>query len=433
VREAKNNNFIIFLGLNEIAANYYSNLRDGFRDVGAESVFIARNESRFKYEGSDENILINAWQSLGRTRSRTSKKNILFKITLIFTHEFLTLILFLWLLMKCNVFIFGFGNTFFGYKELPVIKFFGKKIMYVFHGTDSRAPYLNGKYKELSVGDLVDLTKKTKKRLKKIERYADFIISNPSQGHLHEKKFINRVYVGSPVKNRYDLTEVKKKGSESVDQNGLISIVHSPSDPETKGTAEIRRIIKKLKNKGHNIKFIELVNVPNEEVLKELMKCDFVVDQLYSDFFITGIIREAAFLGKPSVIGGYYADYFDSDFIGNLPVLYCNPEKIEESIVKLIEDGECRLILGEDAKKFIEENSSPAIVASKFLSILRNDYPQEWLFDPADTRYPFGYGIRNKELRKTIKKIIKTHGVRGLCLEDKPQLEDYYKKIAEGN
>ena len=41
------------------------------------------------------------------------------------------------------------------------------------------------------------------------------------------------------------------------------------------------------------------------EVIEALRNCDFVVDQVYYDVAISYVATEAAFLGKPSVIGSY--------------------------------------------------------------------------------------------------------------------------------
>ena len=40
-------------------------------------------------------------------------------------------------------------------------------------------------------------------------------------------------------------------------------------------------------------------------ILAELARCDFVIDQLYSDYPLPGLATEAAWFGKPTVVGGY--------------------------------------------------------------------------------------------------------------------------------
>ena len=74
--------------------------------------------------------------------------------------------------------------------------------MVVYHGSDARAPYINPvlvrKEGEFSSKDCIKETKSIKKRLEKVERYADIIINNPNASHLHENKFINWHCIGLP-------------------------------------------------------------------------------------------------------------------------------------------------------------------------------------------------------------------------------------------
>ena len=90
-----------------------------------------------------------------------------------------------------------------------------------------------------------------------------------------------------------------------LNEQRLIRILHSPSSPEVKGTYLIRQAINALKAKGYPIDYVEIMGKPNTVVIAELEKCDFIVDQLYSDTPMSGFATEAAFFGKTAVVGGY--------------------------------------------------------------------------------------------------------------------------------
>ena len=82
-------------------------------------------------------------------------------------------------------------------------------------------------------------------------------------------------------------------------------ILHAPSNPNFKGTEEIRNTIKCLKNENIDFEYIEITNASNEKVLAELKACDLVIDQLYSDTPMATLAAEAAYCGKPTIVGGY--------------------------------------------------------------------------------------------------------------------------------
>ena len=71
-------------------------------------------------------------------------------------------------------------------------------------------------------------------------------------------------------------------------------ILHAPSNPNFKGTEEIRDTIKCLKNENIDFEYIEITNASNEKVLAELNACDLVIDQLYSDTPMATLAAEAA-------------------------------------------------------------------------------------------------------------------------------------------
>lgn len=418
----------IFLGLNEIAG-YYSSLSRGFKGLGYQSTLVVRIDDKFGFEKGDKNLLINTWKALVAKRRTTPKSKIPSKIIWVVLHQIVTIILFIWALVRFDVFIFSFASTFFNYKELPILKFFGKKVIHVFHGTDSRPPYLNGKYLSNSTDQVISETIAMKKRLKSIEKYADYIICNPPQGHLYEKPFINRMYIGSPVSFNFDKADLPYT-DEAEKKTSSVVVAHLPSDPKTKGTNDIRDAISGLKEQGCNIDYVEVTDVSQKEVLATIAKSDFVIDQIYSDYFITGIMREAAYLGKPTIIGGYYVDYYKDDYSDDLPVCLCRPEDIKQAILEMVKNEKNRKQLGKRAEKYIKEYNSPTEVAKRYLRLIGNDAPDKWYFDPKSITYVYGYGMRKNEIKKVIGDIIEKAGISALQIADKPELEKIFSQIS---
>ncbi len=204
--------------------------------------------------------------------------------------------------------------------------------------------------------------------------------------------------------------------------------MHAPSKPGPKGTVVFRQIIESLRKKGHQIEWIEIIGRPNREVIEAIQNCDFVVDELYSDMPLALFAVEAAFYGKPAVVGGYYAEH-----IGQVlseqdvpPSLFCAPNSAEAAIEKMIVDPEYRLNLGARAKEFVRNRWSPKQVAGRVLKLIDGTYPREWMYDPSTIRYLEGCGHSAEQGRKTAGAVVALGGPGALCLDDKPELRDLF-------
>lgn len=417
------------LGLTEIAG-YYGNLKKGFQEIGVDCDFINLTPHPFKYGGDDvPNSLVALIRYSGLKRASIPRTNILAKAFWIGLQVLIRPVFFLWALFRYDVFIFGFHTSFLGFRDLPILKMFNKKVIYMHHGSDSRPPYLDGSImapgKGVSIGNCISLTKKKKRNVHLIDKYADVIINYPPQAYFHQREFVLGLVVGLPYSSNNLKVHEHKIKNNAYDSSNPVRILHSPSDPEVKGTAIIRQAIEKLKRKGYQIDFVEITGQPNEVVLDELSRCDFIVDQLYSDTPMATFATEAAFFAKPAVVGGYYSQMIKDDIPANAipPSLYCHPDEIEEAIEKMIVDVDYRTRLSMEAHKFVTENWSSKKVAEKYLRIINGDIPSEWLYDPKQIKYVHGGGLPEQRVKEIIREMVKIGTKDALQLQDKPELE----------
>lgn len=417
----------IFIGLMEISG-YYKHLKQGFQENGIDCTFVNLYNHPFNYGNDDVPYIVLLMKKMfARIRSNASKGHKIRKFLLIRILEVLKIVFFIWALCNHDVFILGFCSSFFGanlpffrHCELPVLRLFKKKIIFVFHGSDSRPPYIDGGIMAVggnfTIEKCIELTAQKKKEILIIDKYADIVIDNAMSGHFHECSFVLGPVLGVPFEfNNNEYFPEKKEG---------IHIIHAPSHPEAKGTEEIRKSINNLKNKGYLIEFTEVIGKPNSFVLEQLAQCDIVVDQLYSDWFMPGFATEAAWFGKPVIIGGYAQELFNilpSEMIP--PTYYCRPDEIEQAIEKLIIDEEYRLELGRRAKAFVKNEWTPQKVAERYVRLIKGDIPDGWHYVPDKCSYIHGWGLNEKRAKEVIRNVVTHGGRQALQLVDKPELE----------
>jgi hypothetical protein len=117
-------------------------------------------------------------------------------------------------------------------------------------------------------------------------------------------------------------------------------IVHAPSLPVLKGTPLVRSVVKQLIRKGYEFQYVELINKPNTDVIKELIQSHIVLNQFYT--FIPGIFGLEAMATGNAVLMSAKSKYFpykfndawieteDWQLYENLKYLLDHPNKIFE-------------------------------------------------------------------------------------------------------
>lgn len=59
-------------------------------------------------------------------------------------------------------------------------------------------------------------------------------------------------------------------------------VLHAPSSPIIKGTPIVRAVIKQLQEEGYDFEYVELIGVPNTQVMAELAKAHIVLNEFYA-------------------------------------------------------------------------------------------------------------------------------------------------------
>lgn len=411
------------MGLTEVSG-YYANLRRGFAELGVECMFVDLSDHRFRYGGASRVRSAEAVKWLGKLAAKSPALRFLLRPL----NAIARVVLFVQAVSRSDVFIFGYLSTFFRYRELPILKLLGKRVIYVFHGSDSRPPYLDGyQHGRCSVTEIAALTRAKKAAIARIERYADAIVCTPIHTHLHEKPVIVFQMLGLPV-------QIADAGAEPAapPAEGLTRILHAPSAPSSKGTDRIRAAIARLIARGHRIEYVELIERTHAEVVAQLKSCHFLVDQLLGEGPIGGLATEAAFFGKPAIVGTHTDDVWRMHAPDDLPpILRCDNDSVEAAIERLIEDPALASSIGARARTFVTTRWTVRAVAENYLRMIRGELDERWSYDPSRLRYAYGAGMPEERLRRFLGEYIAACGRDALLVRDKPELERAVLALAD--
>jgi hypothetical protein len=211
-----------------------------------------------------------------------------------------------------------------------------------------------------------------------------------------------------------------------------VRVLHSPSHPVLKGSAEIRATVERLRARGVPVELVTIEGRPNAEVLEALRDCDLAVDQLYSDTPMAAFATEAASVGRPVIVGGCAAGRGAAQ-VAPLPLppsVYLRPEALEPALEALAGDREQRLALGAAGAAFVAAEWSPPAVGARLLRLLRGDIPAEWWCDPAEVDHLAGCGLPEAVARERVAALLAFGGAAALQLDDKPALERAFVAFA---
>jgi glycosyltransferase involved in cell wall biosynthesis len=421
----------ILIGTVEIAG-IGSNLQAGFEQIGITAQTVLSEPHPFNYDAKQSTpSIVRGWQWIGATCANLRRDGSGAAPFVKRLHQFYSLFVLAWALARFDACIFLFGQAITGLKlELRLWRWLGKKVIFVYVGSDTRPPYISGARfppsRDIQPDEVAGLSHHVKARVELQEKFADYCVNSPFSGHFHTKPFINWFALGIPSRANSDENSAPRR------RQSQVRILHAPSRVEAKGSSRVRELIHKLESSGLAIEYIEITNQPNAVVLAELRRCDFIVDQVYSDTPMAGLAAEAAAAGKPAVVGGYAADLFAAYVSRDdtPPSLFVHPDELEEAIRKMVVDTDFRRQLGRKAFDFVTRRWSTAAIAARYMRLLNDDVPDSWYCDPARILYVKGAALSEDHGRRLVASIIDRYGTESLQVSDKPELEKAFITFA---
>ena len=265
-------------------------------------------------------------------------------------------------LFRYDVFHFHFGYSLFrGNWDLRILRWFGKKIFFEFHGSDVRQPSeLHRRNPYFNPEGELDSPQKDKANRKRC-RFADGVV-------LHDDELLSYLPANLEkpihiVPLRVDITRFCPVYPQANKER--VTIVHAPSKRASKGTAYVLEAVHELQKK-YDLEFILLENKPQEEAFEIYKKADIVIDQLIIGAYGVFAIEVMA-MGKPVIV--YISEEMKDTYPEELPVVSASPADIKEKIEQLILDGELRHSLGVKGRAYVERYHDYRVNAQIFYDI----------------------------------------------------------------
>jgi hypothetical protein len=403
---------------------YYSGLANGLVDAGQDCHLIHLGEdSSGNWDQRRNAVVVTLYKAAHKhfhaVRSEKQGRLARYLSTLLYLAA-LTLAL-AWVLLRIDVIVMKSGEGFTSSQiDKALFKLAGKKIVYIYHGSDSRPPYLNAFWNRLPVERVFEQTRQQKASIERVTPYADIIIDNPLAAHLHSS---SKVFTYQCIGNMMEGEKIFEILPRSL---SAVRIVHAPSMAAIKGTDRVRAAMERLKSDGFEIEYVELSGRPNKDVMREIAQSDLVVDELYSDMHGAMLAIETLSMGKPAVVCGYGLDELEKSVPADAapPTIFSHPDDLYASLRKLVSDPAYRLAAGRAGREFYERHSKPVRVAERLVAVVDGRAPEGWCFDPRDIRYFGGIGGPEETIAATTLRLVDAYGPASLCLEDKPELRD---------
>lgn len=421
----------VFLGLIEVAG-YFSNLERGFLELGTDARLHDLSANPLGYgragvaESHRRRARLLTWADAEPGSIRRRLWGLALKMSRI-ARSVRALALLPFALARYNSFVLAGGGMFLGGRELWLMRALRKRVIVVFTGSDHRPPYLNGIWvrEAQTVGyrTIARDARRIRDRVRRAEKWADVVVALPASAQFHQRDFVNVTAIGFPFSGSAS-TPRDRHASSPTDPADAVIVLHAPTNPASKGSAEIRAAIKSLQAKGIMITYKEIRGRPHAEVIEAIQACDLVVDEVYSDAPMAAFATEAAFYGKPVVVTGYFAPHLHEVLAPPQvpPTLFKLPSDLTSSIELLVNDIDLRTDLGQRARTFVTTKWSPRGVAGRFSRLLDGPPPSEWVVKPGTVEYIHGWGMPEDLLRVGLRGLIERHGAAALAVDDIPTL-----------
>lgn len=240
-------------------------------------------------------------------------------------------------------------------KDLWLAKKLGKKIIIHYRGREVR-PEMH----------LATLPKHIIEKVKRESEIADAIFVKDGQLAELISPHVKHPIVFPNIVRIDNFAPPSEYPVDYFDTNRKLRVVHIPSNPEYKGTAFIRDAAERLKDR---IEYIELSNIPHEEVLRSYWRADVIVDQLLTGTYGNTSL-EAMALGRCVV--NYLNPLFTKFEPEIPPIVHATKDMLAEVLLELSLNRAFLYDRAAQGFQFIKRNHTKQEVGLKLINSYKN-------------------------------------------------------------
>jgi glycosyltransferase involved in cell wall biosynthesis len=224
------------------------------------------------------------------------------------------------------------------FKDIPLLRALGKKVIFHFHGTDIRG----------------------KKMHPRIRLSHALLVSTPDLF-----RYVPRaIWIPQPIDLEYWMPQPEYRPKEKV------TIIHAPTDRVKSGTDFIISIVEELKKEGQPVDLSLIEGLPYVNLKPYYQAGNIFMDKITLGAGYGNIAIEGMALKKPvcTFINEESLPFYPKE----LPLMNTSFHNLKQNLKRLIEDEKLRKELGEKGRVYVESYHDVKKVALKCLSIYRN-------------------------------------------------------------
>ena len=195
-----------------------------------------------------------------------------------------------------------------------------------------------------------------------INTYADLVFTSP----FDQKSFLRK---DSRVFTPFLESKFFSEGEEKFQQLEDIVIFHSPSSPVIKGTQLVRSAISRLRNEGHQFRYIELLGVKNTVVMEALRVAHIAVNEFYA--YVPGVFGVEALANKCVLVTR--ASHAHDPSIPGTPErawVPTEPYKVYETLLRLLTERESLLGIAREGYNWATEHAHEESAGREFAAVV---------------------------------------------------------------
>lgn len=286
---------------------------------------------------------------------------------------FIMKFIFMYVLFKCDKFIFFWSSFFPSFNELFIYKIFKKQIAVFFVGSDIRIPNVSNKYltefNSLPYKDKIDLNLITKK-IKNVSNNADFVFGTPAYMHAYR----------NPYYHFFVPVDLNLFAGSNKSQRLVPKIIHAPSKESKKGTTQIREIVDKiLLNEPNLFEFEILKDIPHNMIIEKYLECDILIGQLNG---IYGGKQERELLALNKVVlSSFKRDYakkatiingVSDQFIDDCPIIDISKSNLETILIEIVKDVNKRETIAKKGREYVKKYHDIGLIGTELHHLFTN-------------------------------------------------------------